>query len=135
MIEKTLTAFIDKVKNTSLAFGDRCREYEGEFEALDKATIFTPAALCEVMRGSNDTDNYLQETLNLRIVLATRHLKKISKNTESALRMIDTLKSELHDQVLFDSEEPIARLKYTGFEKMLNALGLKVYELSFTAEI
>lgn len=134
MIEKTLTAFIEKVNSSSITFKE-CREYEGEFESQQEATVFPPSAFCEVVRGSNENTNYLNDLLNLRIVLVASHIKGITQNSQGALRMIDTLKSELHDQVLYDDTAPINRLKYTGFEKLINLPGVKVYEINFTADL
>lgn len=134
MIEKTLAAFIEKVNGSSITFKE-CREYEGEFESQQEATVFPPSAFCEVTRGSNEKTNSLNELLNLRIVLVASHIKGITQNSEGALRMIDTIKEELHDQVLYDEETPVNRLKYIGFEKLINLPGVKVYEINFTADL
>lgn len=133
MIAKTLTTFIVAVNDSSITWKE-CREYEGDFESDKESAVFPPSAFVEITGSFSEKENYLEEDINLRLLVVTSHIRGISSNADGALDIIDTLKTELHDTRLMDGDDYVGYLFYKAFNLFVNLPGLKVYEMNFVVK-
>jgi hypothetical protein len=105
---------------------NQVESYEGQFEDPDEFIIIPPAVFIDVARGGKSNATANGKAIDFVLYLCSDSLKA-NPQTSNMLDMIQAVEETLKQIIL-----PGQIISYTGFEKIGNFPGFKIYQLSFS---
>jgi len=125
-LSETFDAIIEVLEGCPSDF-NQIESYEGQFEDPDNFIIMPPSAFIDVVSGdaSKISRNH---GVDLVIYLCADSLHS-NPQTETMLTMIDNVRASMTQARLAGHA-----VQYTGFEKIGNFPGFKIYQIKFRVD-
>ena len=124
-LSQIMSALKSQLNSSSIDF-NQVESYEGQFEDAKNFIIKPPSAFVDIPSGGKSDKLANGKGVNVNIYISTGNLHSKAQ-TNTMLNVIDTISTEIEESSLL-SEQIV---KYTGFEKLGNYPGFKLYQVNF----